>query len=63
MRTWMYAFQYRNMEQARLTARAMSTPTGKSPCLGCDVCNAQCVNGIPIAQRVTALKQLGLPYA
>lgn len=63
MRTWMYAFQYRNMEQARLTARAMSTSTGKSPCLGCDVCSAQCVNGISIAQRVMALKQLGLSYA
>lgn len=63
MRTWMYAFQYRNMEQARITASAMSIPTGKNPCLDCEVCNAQCVNGIPIAQRVMALKQLELSYA
>jgi predicted aldo/keto reductase-like oxidoreductase len=58
MRTWMYAFQYRNMEQARLTAGSI-----QESCKGCETCSAICARGVQIGQRMEALKTAGLQYS
>lgn len=63
MRTWMYAFQYRNMEQARLTAKTLGTKGGLNPCSECDICTASCARGINIANRVNGLKSINLEFA
>jgi hypothetical protein len=57
MRTWMYAFQYRNMDQARLTAKIIGNNTG-NPCALCKSCSAKCARGLQLSQRMEALKQL-----
>jgi predicted aldo/keto reductase-like oxidoreductase len=63
MRTWMYAFQYRNMEHARLTAKTIAGNNGLNPCVTCAACTAVCKQGIQIAQRMMALRDVRLTYA
>lgn len=63
MRTWMYAYQYRNMEQARLTAKTFGTPEGLNPCTNCPSCSASCARGIKISQRIEGLKSIDLSFA
>lgn len=63
MRTWMYVFQYRNMEHARLTAKTFSLHEGQNPCMQCESCSASCARGIKISHRVESLKSIGLSFA
>jgi predicted aldo/keto reductase-like oxidoreductase len=56
MRTYMYAAQYGNLCQARITLEAI--PSGKSlqNCRACTTCSVQCVNAVDIARRIDTLK-------
>jgi predicted aldo/keto reductase-like oxidoreductase len=56
MRTHMYAAQYSNFAQARMTLHGISPDRGIQTCKACEVCSARCVNGVDIAHRVDELK-------
>lgn len=56
-RSLMYAEGYGNMELARSTYFEVPSMARASACLGCNVCTAQCVNGLDIASKMrTALR-------
>ena len=63
MRTWMYAYQYGNLEQAINTASSFACPDGLSPCVACDHCTATCPRGLPVTARIGELKKLNFKYA
>ena len=58
MRTYMYAFQYKNMEHALATERTIKRSESISKCFECDNCVAECARNIQISDRIKSLKQL-----
>jgi predicted aldo/keto reductase-like oxidoreductase len=56
MRTHMYAAQYSNFRQARVTLDGISGDRGIRACKACDVCTARCANAVDIAYRIGELK-------
>lgn len=56
MRTHMYAAQYANFYQARVTLDALPRQAGLQACRSCDVCSARCANSVDIARRIEELK-------
>jgi uncharacterized protein len=56
MRSYMYAYGYRNVEQARHTLNTVDV-SGK-PCEKCDVCNVTCISGFDIKDRIQDIVRL-----
>jgi predicted aldo/keto reductase-like oxidoreductase len=60
MRTYMYAYQYQNLEHAFATYQEIAPKRNMTQCRSCSVCSAWCVNSLPIARRLDGLKDLNL---
>lgn len=58
MRTYMYAYQYRNIEHARATEQTIPRSASIRNCISCNECSAHCARLINIAQRISSLKDL-----
>jgi predicted aldo/keto reductase-like oxidoreductase len=58
MRTAMYAYQYNNMEHAYATYQTIAQNQGLTQCQSCSVCTATCLNSVPIAHKIEALRDL-----
>ncbi len=58
MRTYMYAYQYQNMEHALATEKTIPSHAGLSQCQLCDSCTAECKRSLNLANRIEALKEL-----
>ena len=56
MRTHMYAAQYGNFHQARVTLDEIPKKSGLAACADCRSCTAGCVNTVDIARRIGELK-------
>ncbi|PKK83020.1 MAG: oxidoreductase [candidate division Zixibacteria bacterium HGW-Zixibacteria-1] len=56
MRTHMYAAQYGNFHQARITLDDIPRRSGLDACRNCDTCMAGCVNTVDIGRRIEELK-------
>lgn len=56
MRSYMYAYGYRNMEHAKYTL-AEAGITGR-PCENCDSCNVKCTAGFDIKERMLDISRL-----
>jgi predicted aldo/keto reductase-like oxidoreductase len=56
MRTHMYAAQYSNFRQARVTLDGIASGCGIKACEACDVCTAKCANAVDVAYRIEELK-------
>jgi predicted aldo/keto reductase-like oxidoreductase len=63
MRTYMYAYQYQNMEHAIATERTIQKDRGLNSCFGCEKCTAKCPRSVNLAQRIGALKELNFLQA
>ena len=56
MRSYMYAYAYRNLSHARQTlAHACD---GRLPCLDCDTCRVKCAGGLDIRERLLDIRRL-----
>jgi len=62
MRTYMYAYMYRNMEHAAATVSSLPEKTGIKRCYECKTCTATCKRTINISERIEALKELNFRY-
>lgn len=60
MRTYMYAAQYANFTQARMTLDGIPAGQSISDCGTCTECAARCENSINIAGRIGTLKSMYL---
>jgi len=56
MRSYMYAYGYRNMEHARHTL--LTADINGNPCDSCDVCNVKCRAGFDIKERIQDISRL-----
>jgi len=56
MRSYMYAYGYRNVAQARHTLNTVDV--SRNSCDGCDVCRVACVSGFDIKDRVQDIVRL-----
>ena len=56
MRTHMYAAQYSNFRQARVTLDEIPAGRSIAACKGCDTCSAKCAHHVDIAYRIENLK-------
>jgi predicted aldo/keto reductase-like oxidoreductase len=56
MRSYMYAYGYKNMEYAQHTL--LTTGISGNPCSGCDACNIKCRSGFDIKERVQDISRL-----
>jgi hypothetical protein len=56
MRTHMYAAQYANFAQARMTLGGIRPERGLRACAICSTCMARCVNAVDIAYRIEDLR-------
>jgi len=56
MRTHMYAAQYGNFHQARVTLDEIPKQAGLEACISCESCTAQCINTVDIYRRIEELK-------
>jgi hypothetical protein len=56
MRTHMYAAQYSNFSQARITLDGIEPERSLGACKSCETCVAECVNSVDIAYRIADLK-------
>ena len=56
MRSYMYAYGYRNMEQAWHTLVAAGVKS--SPCDNCDECNVQCSAGFNVKNKISDISRL-----
>jgi len=56
MRTYMYAAQYGNFQQARATIDDIPDGSGLSSCSSCDTCPITCTNRVDIGRRINELK-------
>jgi uncharacterized protein len=56
MRSYMYAYGYRNMEQSRYTL--MEAGFSGNPCANCSVCNIKCTAGFNIKERILDISRL-----
>lgn len=57
MRSYMYAYAYRNLSHARQTLDHGCD--GRLPCLDCDICRVKCAGGMNIRERLLDIKRLG----
>lgn len=58
MRTHMYAAQYANFDEARMTFDAIPASRNLSACTSCDTCTARCANTVDIARRIANLRTI-----
>jgi predicted aldo/keto reductase-like oxidoreductase len=58
MRTYMYAAQYGNFCQARITLDGIPPSKSLSNCRNCSSCDARCANDVNIARRIDTLKMI-----
>lgn len=58
MRTHMYAAQYGNFHQARLTLNDIPAGSGLKVCQDCAACQAKCANTVDITRRIDELKSM-----
>jgi len=56
MRSYMYAYGYKNMEYAHHTL--LTTGISGNPCSGCDVCSVKCRSGFDIKERIQDISRL-----
>lgn len=56
MRSYMYAYGYRNMEHARHTL--MDADFSGNPCQNCDECNVKCTAGFNVKERILDISRL-----
>lgn len=56
MRSYMYAYGYRNLSEARETLSALHMKS--VPCSTCDTCSVRCAQGFDIKDRVTDVARL-----
>jgi len=56
MRSYMYAYGYRNMEHAQHTL--ITSRISGNPCSGCDVCSVKCRSGFDIKERIQDISRL-----
>lgn len=56
MRSYMYAYGYRNMEHAQHTL--MTSGISANPCKGCEECSVKCTAGFDIKQRIEDIARL-----
>jgi hypothetical protein len=56
MRSYMYAYAYRNLEQASATIQMADFST--FPCTGCDTCKVKCTMGFAIKERALDIARL-----
>jgi predicted aldo/keto reductase-like oxidoreductase len=56
MRSYMYAYGYRNVEQARHTLDTVDISGG--PCDRCDVCRVTCLSGFDVKDRIQDIVRL-----
>ena len=56
MRSYMYAYGYRNLEHARKTL--CSTGIHSFPCTGCNPCNVQCQMGFDVRTKILDIARL-----
>ena len=56
MRSYMYAYGYRNLKQARYTLKNAGLPD--QPCVDCSICNVKCSAGFDIQQKVMDIIRL-----
>lgn len=57
MRSYMYAYGYRNMEHAQHTLLAAGI--SGNPCSGCDICSVKCREGFDVRERIEDISRLG----
>lgn len=58
MRTYIYAYQYQNMQHAVATERTIHNKAGLDQCRECDQCSVVCKRSLNVPQRIRALKEL-----
>jgi predicted aldo/keto reductase-like oxidoreductase len=58
MRTHMYAAQYSNFHQARVTLDSVERSRSIGVCKSCNTCKAHCPNAVDIGYRIADLKQI-----
>jgi predicted aldo/keto reductase-like oxidoreductase len=58
MRTHMYSLSYGNPLMAHQTLKQISPGRGLDLCNGCDICSSKCANRVPIASRISDLKEI-----
>jgi predicted aldo/keto reductase-like oxidoreductase len=58
MRTHMYAFQYRNLDQAQAAIREIRPQSGLAQCMDCTTCSASCIRSVAIPHKIHDLKEL-----
>ncbi len=57
MRSYMYAYGYRNLAHARQTL--LYAGDGILPCLDCETCRVKCAGGLDIRERLLDIRRLG----
>jgi len=57
MRSYMYAYAYRNLGHARQTLAFGCD--GRLPCLDCEICRVKCARGLDIRERLLDIRRLG----
>jgi predicted aldo/keto reductase-like oxidoreductase len=60
MRTHMYAFDYQNLEHARITLAEVEKGKGLDACGCCTCCTAKCSHTVNIRRKIEALKTIRL---
>jgi len=58
MGTYMYAFQYQNMQHATAVEKTIPVESGLAQCRQCDICVVNCKRLLNVANRIEALKEL-----
>jgi hypothetical protein len=58
MRTYMYAYQYQNMQHATAVEKTIPVESGLAQCGQCDKCVVNCKRSLNVANRIEALKEL-----
>jgi len=63
MRTYMYAYQYNNIQHALITEKSIPEEAGLNRCYLCDSCSVACPRSLNVTNRIEALKELNFRYA
>ena len=56
MRSYMYAYGYRDLSLARSTMDSLELP--ENPCENCDSCTVRCVQGFDVAEKIKDIDRL-----
>ena len=60
MRSYMYAYGYKNLSNARETL--LSANLSNFPCTSCDICEVNCAMGFDIKDKISDIARLeGVP--